>query len=216
MNGTPVKYGLLDSKEKPGHNVTGIYQAGYLLESLEFCMTLAPGIKRIAVISDDSKTGRAYLSGIAILEQQKKLPVQVVERFRSNRFEEWKAALLRLQTQVDAFYIFNHNTLKDAAGRPVKQMDAGRWYLENIKIPEITHPGYHVEEGFLCTVDDSGFKQGYEGVQLMDRILKGVTPPYAPPRGNAMVNTVRAGQLGIDLTGIMGIEERIDSAKALK
>jgi len=30
VNGNPLKYGLIDSMQRPGHNVTGVYQAGYL------------------------------------------------------------------------------------------------------------------------------------------------------------------------------------------
>jgi putative tryptophan/tyrosine transport system substrate-binding protein len=221
VNGTPVKYGLLDSHKRPGHNVTGIYQAGYLLESIELFKKIVPSVKTIAVISDDSKTGRSYLSALALLEQKKLLPVTVVETFRTNKFEEWKAALLRLQKRTDAFFIVNHNTLKDSFGQSVKQMEAGRWYLNNIKIPEATHPGYHVEEGFLCTADDSGFKQGYEAVKMMVRILKGgenpaTMVPYAPPRGDLMVNMVRAKQLGIKIEDWMGVEKLVQKAKALE
>jgi|GEM_PF-3984131 len=36
INGLPLKYDLLDSLEKPGHNVTGVYQAGYHLDSIRF------------------------------------------------------------------------------------------------------------------------------------------------------------------------------------
>ena len=220
VNGTPVKYGLIENREKPGHNVTGVYQAGYLLESINFFKKIVPLAKTIAVIADDSKTGRSYLRSIANLEQKQQLPLKIVETFRTNNLEEWKATLLRLQKTTDAFFIFNHNTLKDKSGRPVKQMDVGRWYLNNINIPEVTHPGYHVEEGFLCTADDSGYKQGYEAVQIMVRILKGgekpaTLSPYAPSRGNLMVNTIRAKQLGIKIEDWMGVEELVSTAKAL-
>ena len=35
INGLPLKYGLIDTIEKPEHNVTGIYQAGYLKENVD-------------------------------------------------------------------------------------------------------------------------------------------------------------------------------------
>ena len=39
INGNPSKYGLIDSVEKPGHNITGVFQAGYLRESLVYLTT---------------------------------------------------------------------------------------------------------------------------------------------------------------------------------
>ena len=35
VNNTPVKYGLVDSKKLPGHNVTGVYQSGYYVEAAQ-------------------------------------------------------------------------------------------------------------------------------------------------------------------------------------
>ncbi|MFA5095791.1 MAG: ABC transporter substrate binding protein, partial [Candidatus Omnitrophota bacterium] len=32
LDGSPLKYGLLDSPDRPGHNVTGVYQPGYYRE----------------------------------------------------------------------------------------------------------------------------------------------------------------------------------------
>ena len=43
INGLPTKYDLIDSVEKPGHNVTGVYQSGYLKESLYYLNKLVPG-----------------------------------------------------------------------------------------------------------------------------------------------------------------------------
>ncbi len=58
LNGTPFKYGLLDSIERPGHNITGVYQAGHHLRAIKYLQQLVPGIKRIAVLSDNSPSGR--------------------------------------------------------------------------------------------------------------------------------------------------------------
>ena len=46
VNGRPLKYGLLDSLERPGHNVTGVYQAGYLEECLASFLTRLPSMGR--------------------------------------------------------------------------------------------------------------------------------------------------------------------------
>jgi hypothetical protein len=42
INNTPVKYGLVDSLERPGLNATGIYQPGYYRESLMLLKKIVP------------------------------------------------------------------------------------------------------------------------------------------------------------------------------
>jgi ABC-type uncharacterized transport system substrate-binding protein len=78
-----------------------------------------------------------------------------------------------------------------------------------------------VEQGILCTADDSGYKQGFEAVVIAHDILrKGANPatypPRAPKRGALIVNKQRAKMLGITLNANMGIEEIIDEASVLK
>ena len=78
VNGNPLKYGLIDSIEHPGHNVTGVYQAGYLKEGVSWLTQLLPDVKTIAVLSDDSETGRAKAKGLQRLAREGELPVTLV------------------------------------------------------------------------------------------------------------------------------------------
>lgn len=128
---------------------------------------------------------------------------------------------LRLQNKVDAFFVVNHNTLKDEQGNPVDQLKAGAWYLRNIKKPECSPEKQFVQEGMLLVVDDSGFKQGYEAVRMAHMILREKKEPkditvIAPTRGAIIVNRQRAQMLGINLSGKDFIEEYIDKALALE
>lgn len=221
INGLPLKYGLLESLEKPGHNVTGIYQAGYLKENIEYLKRLVPGIKTMAVLSDDSETGRAKAKEIEQLSMDKLLPVEIAEVVITNSFSEWKESAQRLKGRVDSFFVLNHNTLKDESGNPVDQMTAGRWYLENIKKPDCAHEKQFAQEGILLVVDDSGFKQGNEAMKTgLDIILQGRAPAgipvKAPPRGPIIINRQRAEMLGLDTTTVDFIEQYIDRAMALE
>ncbi|MFA5779795.1 MAG: ABC transporter substrate binding protein [Elusimicrobiota bacterium] len=221
VNVTPVKYGLVDSIEKPGHNVTGTYQAGYYTESLEFLKKIVPGIKTFAVLSDDSETGRSHLKRIQQLAEEGKLPVKLVETVATNSYSKWKSKALELQKKVDAFFTVNHSTIKDVSGNPVDEFEIGAWYLRNIKKPECTHQKSFVVEGMLCAADDSGFKQGYAAVKSMYEVLeKGKDPATLPcraiERGPLVVNRQRAQMLGIKLTEKPGIEEYIDKCLALE
>ena len=223
VNGNPLKYDLLESIERPGHNVTGIYQAGYLKESVNLLKQLLPNVNSMAVLSDNSPTGRSKVKELEKYARRGQLPIKLVETVVTNSLETWKAKALELQTKVDAFFILNHNTLKDANGMPVDQMKVGAWYLRNIKKPDMGHEKQFVVEGVLCAVDDSGFKQGYEAMKVAHRILaKGEDPAsiavYAPERGPFVVNLERAEMLGIreliELSPL--VEQRVMKALALE
>lgn len=221
INGLPLKYGLLDSLEKPGHNVTGVYQAGYLKECLEFLKKVASDVETFAVLSDDSPTGRSKAKALKNLAESGELPVTLVESVVTNSLEEWKSKAIELESKVDAFFILNHNSLKDKTGKPVDQLEIGAWYLRNINKPECAHEKQFAEEGMLCVCDDSGYNQGYEAMKLGYRILKEAERPgnievKAPPRGPFIVNRARAKMLNVTIVPEMGVEEYIESSLALE
>ncbi len=221
VNNTPVKYGLVDNIDRPGHNVTGVYQKTYYYESLQLLRTLAPQVRTFAVLSDDTTTGRIHNKAIAYLNHKSQLPLKLVTIVATNSLSQWKQKALELQNRVDAFFIASSNGLRDENGLTVSNEEVARWYLKHIKIPEAAGFRYRVELGWLCAADDSGFNQGYEAVSMAHDILtKGLKPsdypPRAPPRGPLLVNKERARFLGISLGPDMGIEEIVGKSAALK
>jgi ABC-type uncharacterized transport system substrate-binding protein len=221
VNNTPLKYGLIDSMNKPGHNVTGVYQPGYVVEGLHLLKTLVPKAKTFAILSDESETARANYKSVEYLAQKGSLPLRHVETVATSNFEVWKEKALLLQKKVDAFFIGHYASLRDKAGNYVTPEEAVRWYITHITIPEVMTERQFVEQGILCTADDSGYKQGFEAVAIAHDILKNganpaTYPPRAPKRGSLIVNKQRAKMLGITLSADMGIEEFIDEASVLK
>ncbi len=221
INNTPVKYGLLDSEESPGHNVTGIYQSGYYIDGLKLLKKLAPKVKTFAVLSDESPTGRSMVKRIQHLSRKGELPLKLTEAVSTDNYEEWKTKVLELQRKVDAFFIAQYNALKDETDAYVPNTEVAKWYLANVKIPEAAIAGQFVRQGMLCTADDSGYNQGYDAVVIAHDILANganpkTYPPQAPKRGPLTVNKQRAEMLGIKLTDEMGIEKYIDKASVLK
>ena len=221
VNSTPLKYGLVDSINKPGHNVTGVYQPGYIVEGLQLLKTLVPKAKTFAILSDDSETGRSNAKAAEYLAHQGALPLRYVETLATDSFEAWKEKALKLQKNVDAFFVGHYASFRDTEGNYVTPEEAVRWYITHITIPEVMTERQFVEQGILCTADDSGYKQGFEAVVIAHDILaKGANPatyrPRAPKRGALTVNKQRATMLGISLTDGMGIEEFIEEASVLK
>jgi len=221
INGMPAKYGLIESLESPGHNITGVYQKGYLKECLEFLKHIVPSARTFAVLSDDSETGRSKAKQLENLDNAGELPMRLAGCVVTNSFEEWKSKALELQKKVDAFFILNHSTICDANGTRLNELQVAAWYLQNINKPECSHEKQFAEEGILCVCDDSGFNQAYEAVKLAEQILKRGQKPgslavYAPPRGPFIINLQRAEMLGIKITNQTGADQYIEKCLALE
>ncbi|HAK60925.1 MAG TPA: hypothetical protein DCO77_11170 [Nitrospiraceae bacterium] len=215
INNTPVKYGIVHSIDRPGHNVTGVYQTGYYIESLNLLKAVVPGVKTFAILADGSTSGRSHKKKVEYLARAKRLPLRLVETVSTDDFDDWKQKALELQTKVDAFFLAQYSGLKDRTGAYVSAEDVANWYVRNIKIPEAAVQGQFVKQGMLCSADDSGYNQGYEAVVIAHDILtKGAKPatypPRTPKRGALMVNRHRAKSLGITLTEKMGIERYVE------
>jgi len=221
INGLPLKYGLVDSMDSPGHNVTGVWQSGYHKESVELLHALVPAAKTFAVLACDSESARPNIKQIQTLAKSGKLPLQLVDVVATNSFTEFKNRALELAQKVDAFFVLNHDTMRDEQNNHVDMLTVGKWYLENIKKPEASHEGQFVREGMLLTANDSGYNQAYKAFEMAYDILEqGLNPgrirTITPQRGPLMVNRQRAMMLGISLDDKMAlIEEIVDHAVAL-
>ncbi|MFC1855886.1 ABC transporter substrate-binding protein [Thermodesulfobacteriota bacterium] len=212
VNNTPVKYGLVNSMEAPGHNVTGVYQAGYEKESIELLLKIVPTIKRFAILSDDTNTARARSKKVERLAYNNLLKVKLVESVAESNYKKWQEAALMLQKKVDALFIPQFSGLMHDDGTRVPVKDALSWYIKNIKIPEASGPPFGVRFGLLCTVSDSSHDLGFKGVAIAHDILENgknpATYPPMPAKPDARtVNKKRGEMLGITFTKEMGIEE---------
>ena len=221
INGLPLKYGLIDSMDRPGHNVTGVWQAGYYKEGLDLLRKLVPDAKTFAILASDSTTARSSIRQLQALHKRGKLALELVAVVSTNDFEEFKQRVRQLEQHVDAFFVLNHDTMKNAKGEHMDMLEVGRWYLENIRKPEASHEDQFVREGMLLTANDSGFNQGYAAVEMVYDILdQGIKPQSirtkTPPHGPLMVNLNRAAALGISVNTFDDlIDEFIDSSAAL-
>ncbi len=222
INGLPLKYGLIESMDSPGHNITGVWQAGYHKESLDLLHALVPDAKTFAILACDSVTSRAKVKQIQSLARTGKLSLEIVDTVLTNSFSDFKNRVLKLAQEVDAFFVLNHDTCMNDQGYHVDMLTVGKWYLENIKKPEASHEGQFVREGMLLTANDSGFNQSYRAFEMAYDILEqGLNPSrirtITPSRGPLMVNRRRAEMLGISLADKASIiEEIVEEAIALQ
>lgn len=221
INGLPLKYGLIQNLDAPGSNITGVWQSGYYKESLELLKRLVPKAKTFAILACDSETTRPSVKMIEQLAKRGALPLKLTESIVTNSFEEFKQRALETARRVDAFFVLNHDTLRDKRGQHVEMLTVGRWYLQNIRIPEVSNEDQFVYEGMLLTANDSGYNQGFMAFDMAEVILeKGASPARiavkTPDRGPYLVNRNRAAQLKISLKDAMYlIDEIIDESFAL-
>lgn len=221
INGLPLKYGLIDSMDQPGHNVTGVWQAGYHKESMTLLARMVPSAKKFAILACDSVSSRPNVKIIERLAAKGELPMELVETVVTNSYEEFQSRALALASEVDAFFILNHDTLVDSSGEHVDMLEVGRWYLETIDKPEASHEDQFVREGMLLTANDSGFNQAYSAFEMAYDILEqGLSPARmrtrTPAKGPYLVNTQRAEALGISLDAVLYlIDELVTESAAL-
>lgn len=220
VNGWPLKYGLLDSVEKPGHNVTGVWQSGYYRESLELLHQLVPDAETFAILACNSETARAKVKAIIDLDAKRELPLTLVDVVKTNSYEEFQAQALELAETVDAFFVLNHDTMKDTNGAHVDMLTVGRWYLEHVRKPETSDEAQFVQEGMLCVADDSGYNQAFEAFKVaVDVLEKGRKPgeisARSPGRGPLMVNRHRARTLGLTIPPFAHVDQYVEGALAL-
>ena len=206
-----MKYGLVDSMEQPGHNITGVWQSSYFTESLQLLHTLVPHAKTFGILACDSETTRAKIKQVQQLDQEGALPLKLQSVVATNSYARFQRSALELAQQVDVLLVLNHDTLKDDDGKYVEQLTAGKWYLEHVRKPEASDQWQFVHEGMLCAADDSGYQQAFEAVTMAVEILReGRKPaqmqPRTPKRGPLIVNRQRAQMLGLTLTPEMEIE----------
>lgn len=221
INGLPLRYGLIDKLEAPGRNVTGVWQSGYHKESLDLLKKLVPKAKTFGILACDSESTRPNVKMIEELDRRGVLPFKLVEKVMTNSYEDFKQGALAMSRRVDVLFVLNHDTLRDPAGNHVDMLTAGRWYLQNIKIPEASHEDQFVFEGMLLTANDSGYNQGYLAFEMAYGILEqGLNPARmavrTPERGPYLVNRNRARALGIRLDDSMYmIDEIVEKSLAL-
>lgn len=221
INGLPLKYGLVDNLDAPGRNVTGVWQSGYHKESLDLLKRLVPKAETFAILACDSESSRPNAKMIEQLAQRGSLPLKLVDAVLTNSLDDFKSRAADLSRKVDAFFVLNHDTLRDAKGNHVDMLEVGRWYLQNIRIPEASHEDQFVVEGMLLTANDSGFNQGQLAFEMAHSILeRGLNPARmavrTPERGPYLVNRNRAKALGINLESAMYlIDEIVEKSVAL-
>jgi len=200
VNGIPLKYltsPRLDSIEKPGHNITGVYQTTYFKQSLDLLKNFYPEAKTFAVITDKLTTSMALMEDIE--KQKEHLPMQMKDSLLSEKFSEWKEKILEWQEKVDCLFVFSNNAVKDINGQNMSPKSVVDWLVENSRLPDTAPWAYQVKDGIFVSASDSGEEQGIHAAFMAAEVLNGAAPGslsiITPPKGVPVINENRAKKL---------------------
>lgn len=196
MNKTPADHGL-----EGAANVTGVLEQEHFIESVKLLQTLAPGVRRLAVLSDSGAHWGPVIQRIrAHLPQLPGLELAAADQVRT--WEEFKARALSYPGRADAVVYLGIFSLADRQGRNVPYQEVQRWVAEASTLPDISFWIDRIHHGNLASVTISEHEQGRAAGRLARAILvEGRKPASLPIRptlkGHPAINLARARQLGI-------------------
>jgi putative ABC transport system substrate-binding protein len=203
VNGDPRRYlssEKIDSIERPGHNLTGVYQTTYFRQSLLLVKKLAPSAVTFATITDRTTTGKALLESLKAVDRTS-LPLQWKDGLESDQFIQWKEKIKAWQNQVDVVFLLSANGVLDQHGNRMTMKQVIEWTAANSALPDTACWTEEVQYGILVSATDDGGLQGRFSAALALEILQGAPPgelPIStPPNGVPALNLTRAKRLGI-------------------
>ncbi len=192
VNNDPAAYNF------PDGNVTGVIERDQFDKAFELLKSLAPDVKKIAFISDESPTSQLVMARL----KETELPIELVEVYISDDFNGWKEKIAEYQTTVDAIGFYSCLTLTDETSEinlPAEMVV--KWIIDNNKLPELSL--YPVEDEFLCEYSLNGADQGKAAGEMVISILDGTKPADIPivtiDTGYKVINEKRAAELGLTI-----------------
>ena len=207
LNGQPEAYHerrpFLVSRERPGHNITGVYEKLHIVDAFRVHARMFPGVGTIRILLDRSPTGRAIARQIELEldEASTRVPwdVRTVPDWPSFQREILEAGR---DESVGAVYPATL-LLKDERGRTYTAPEIFRWTVKHSTKPEIAINYAFTKLGLFGGAAVDFHAMGAQAGRMVARILRGERAgciPVEEARKFALVfNIQRARQLGIDI-----------------
>ncbi len=207
INGQPENYNktkrFMESRSKPGHNITGVYEKLHFADAIRVHSKLFPGLNKVRVFLDTSPTGRAILEQIKLEIAREKIPcsydIKVVESWEDYQRE---IHLANQDSEVDVIYPAAL-LLKDRNGTTYTAPQIFAWTVKNSKKPEIALNYAFTRLGLFGGAAVDFYAMGSQTGQMAADILRGKDPGKIPieeaERYALVFNVGRAKQLGIEI-----------------
>lgn len=195
VNADPAVYGY------PADNVTGVLERPNILESIQLLQKIVPGMKRLAIMSDNSETAQAFVGYLQSLQ----LPLEVSVVALIDSQQQWQETIRENCPKVDGFGFYVLRTVSSETDPSVKvpeeQLIAE--YGSLCSKPTVGFFDSAAQAGVLCAVSVSMREQGYETGKIARDILQGKPPKDISPRpttkGRIQLNLITAERLGMEI-----------------
>ncbi len=192
---------FFESWERPGHNLTGVYETLHFVDAVRTHCRILPGTRKVVFLSDRSPTGTAIRVQVLRELEQQDLPVP----FEMRVLESWEAyqdAVREIDRWEEPVVLYpGALLLHDARGRPRTTAEILPWTVRNCRKPAIPINYAFMAAGMFggAAVDFAGM--GRQAGRMVARILRGEAPgqiAFEQAERVALVfNLDRARQLGI-------------------
>ncbi|RWX44594.1 ABC-type uncharacterized transport system, substrate-binding protein [Candidatus Electrothrix aarhusensis] len=165
VNASIKAYGYETAK-----NVTGVLERIPFEEFREIFVQILPKNKRrIVHISDASVTSKLIHDELTSVKWS---PLNLVESFQCETFEDWKEVIRKSHKLGDILLVTHYHTLLDKNGKTVNPQDVLKWTTPRLKIPAIGCWGFFVEDGGMMSIAVSPYEQGEEAAKMTVRIIE--------------------------------------------
>ncbi len=200
VNGKAEIYGY------PGNNVTGVLERPHIRNGLELLAKIVPNLKSISVFTDKSPTSTEFIRYVKSLS----LGVKIDNVVSTDDFDHWKKQLSL--TTSDAVMIYLYHTVRQQ-GKRVPPMDVMKWTVQNISLPTVGYLDFSIQDGVLLGHVESGYEHGQLAGEKCIKIINGKRASEIPittaKKGVILVNEKTAVKLGIDISAIRNIADKI-------
>lgn len=199
VNADPAQYGFVGSE-----NITGVLEHQHFIESVTLLKQMAPDVKKIAVVMDDSPFWKGVSQ--AMREEESQLPegVEIVSWDVFNTYKEYQQKVEEYQTTVDALAMLGVFNFKDENGDHVPFQEVLKWTTENSDLPDFSFWEDRISHGTLASVTVSSYEQGRAAGEIARAILVDGKSPSSFPmkptlKGEPVINLARAKKLGLKI-----------------
>lgn len=191
----------LESREQPGHNITGVLEKLHSLTALRVQRKILQSLDTVFVIADNSTTGQAGMEQFH--EELAAEPHDfAVREVVTDSWEEYQRQMLAAcnDSEIDTIYPMAL-LLKDASGRAYTAPEILKWTSKICRKPSIPINYSFVKLGVMGGVGVDFEHMGMQAGRIVGRLLKGEKPGSIPleqaERYALVFNLKRAKELGI-------------------
>jgi ABC-type uncharacterized transport system substrate-binding protein len=183
----------------PASNASGVRERWHFRDGFSLLKKIAPKLRSVAVISDDSESSGYVLDNLAEDQRHGPFALKLVGVEKVRTFQDWQLKVRAYQKRADALALgIFHSLVDEATGQVVPPEAVLAWTNSANRKPTLGFSDYAQDQGIMCGVLESGHEQGFlAGTMARNVLRKGVA---------AGTQAVRLNQKGIVFLNLKAAE----------